>query len=394
MLALKRPVLAALARALRDDVDAAADDEVRAYAAFRAATEASGPWTTWRGAAPSAGDPDVAALHRYAQYAARAQMAALDERARAAGSTIVFDMPIGTHPLGYDAWRYRDVFAAEANAGAPPDTFFTKGQDWGFHPLHPERVRETRYTYPIACLRHLMAHARVIRLDHVMGIHRLWWIPPGVDARDGAYVRYHAEELYAILTLESARAGVAIVGEDLGTVPREVRRAMSAHGLQRTYVVQEELDPEGARAINPVPRAAMAALNTHDMPPFAMFWRGIDVERRRAMGLFDEAEARAEAERRSLLRRRIVSQLRQDGALTADGEAEVLAALLRWLAASGARLVVANLEDLWGELEPQNVPGTPQGNWSRKGARAIDEPDGLPGRELLAEIDARRRGRG
>src|SRR5581483_12125792 len=185
----------------------------------------------------------------------------------------------------YDVWRERRHFAHEAAAGAPPDAFFTKGQNWGFAPLHPERIREHGYGYLRRLLAFQMRHAGVLRIDHVMGLHRLYWIPPGFPAADGAYVRYPAEEWHAIFNLESLRQRTELVGENLGTVPPEVNAAMTRHHLRRMFVVPFEQRPDPRAALTPPPVHSVASVNTHDMPTFAAHWRGLDLAERQALGL-------------------------------------------------------------------------------------------------------------
>ena len=141
------------------------------------------------------------------------------------------------------------ISSRNATAGAPPDAVFTGGQNWYFPPLHPENIRQDGYRYVRDYLRHHLQYADMLRIDHVMGLHRLFWIPPGQDASRGVYVRYHAEELYAILALESHRHRSVIVGEDLGIVPAYVRKAMSRHGLHRMYVLYYELAEDPSRAL-------------------------------------------------------------------------------------------------------------------------------------------------
>lgn len=401
VMALKRGVLEACARrawstsAGRTQIEAAMRDEpeLETYARFRAATETHGTFEGW----PSDDLPDVEEdrwrYHTYVQALAREQVAALG----GSPATLLFDLPLGVHPKGYDAWRFPGSFATDASGGAPPDSFFTKGQDWEFAPLHPQRIREQGYGYPIACVRHLLRRARVLRIDHVMGLHRMWWIPSGAEPHEGAYVRTNPEEWYAIVTLESHRADALIVGEDLGTVPSEVRRWMGRHGLHRTYVVQEELQDDPARAMNPVRADAVAGLNTHDMPPFTAFWEGIDIEQRRSAGLLDQRAERTERTRRDRKRRALVRYLRNRGFLArgARDAAAVLSACLVALGASRARAVIVNLEDLWGETEPQNMPGRRVGsNWRRKGRFTLE---GFAARsrvnEVLAAVDHARTGR-
>ncbi|MFQ5791616.1 MAG: 4-alpha-glucanotransferase, partial [Acidobacteriota bacterium] len=221
-----------------------AHPELEDYARFRAAVERQRiPWTAWpqpqRDGVLQGGDYDEEArrYHVYVQWQAQEQLQAVSEEARQNSPGLYLDLPLGVHPEGYDVWRYRSVFALDASGGAPPDDFFVKGQNWGFPPLHPEKVREQAHRYTIACLRHHCRKAGILRIDHVMSLHRLFWIPRGGEVSDGAYVRRPAEELYAILTLESHRNKTLIVGEDLGTVPRAVRQAMARHRIFRSYVL-------------------------------------------------------------------------------------------------------------------------------------------------------------
>ena len=313
---------------------------------------------------------------------------------------LYLDLPLGTSYDGYDVWRRRDLFALQASAGAPPDDFFTKGQDWGFPPLHPERIREDGHAYFRACFANQLRYAGILRIDHVMGLHRLFWIPNGAGPPEGTYVRYPAEELYAILCLESHRHRARIVGEDLGTVPPYVRPTMARHGLRRMYVVQYELTPARRQALGKIPKASVACVNTHDMPPFAAFLDALDVDDRVSLGLLDGEEARREKIARQELARALTDFLRKRGRLPwtggdPGGEA-LLRACLHHLAASAAETVIVNLEDLWLERAPQNTPGTSaeRPNWRRR-CRAIPSRSSarLPGVDrALREIDRIRKG--
>jgi 4-alpha-glucanotransferase len=291
------------------------------------------------------------------------------------------------HGSSFDVWRHPHLCARGAAAGAPPDSFFTKGQNWGFPPLQPDRLRERGYDHLIACLHHHLEHAGVLRIDHVMQLHRLYWIPQGMEAKDGVYVRYPAEELYAILSLESHRHQAMIVGENLGTVPPEVYESMDRHEVLGMYVVQYELQP--GQGLRQPPARSVASLNTHDMPTFRSYWEGRDVGVLRELGFFDEDQARSELERRDALRRGLVSELPADPARS-DGATydAVLRRLLEYLAASPAHMVLVNLEDLWREAEPQNVPGTSfeRPNWRRKARPSFEEFSTMP-----AVIDTLRR---
>lgn len=275
---------------------------------------------------------------------------------------LYLDFPLGVNPAGEDLKNYPDIFAKGVSVGAPPDAFFTKGQNWGFPPFHPEALRASKYEYFRAAIANHVKHADILRIDHVMGLHRLFWIPEGFEAKDGVYVRYDDEELYAILLVESNRHRCAIVGEDLGTVPEYVPKAMARHGLRRMFVVQYEAKPD-----QPLPepsRMSVASINTHDMPTFAGFWSGKDIDDRIEQGLLDEDGAKNERESREKIKDQIVKQV---------GEGDVLENLLRFLASSPAEVVLVNLEDLWGETEPQNVPGVPEKSWRQIFQLSLEE---------------------
>jgi len=268
-------------------------------------------------------------MHLSAQYL-------VDQQLRELGS-LYLDFPVGVHPRGYDVSAF-DVFVSGASVGAPPDGFFRGGQNWGFPPVDPTKSAEQGHEYFRACIETVMRVATILRIDHVMGLHRLFVIPDGFDATDGVYVRYPADDFYAILTLEATRNGCAIVGEDLGTVPRGVRSAMREHGLLRSYVYV--FDPDGE-----IPADCLASLDTHDTATFAAW-----------------------------------------------GERELRPALAK-LASSKAAVVIVNLEDLWCEQRPQNVPGDTSGpNWRRKAARTFESfREDRVVKEEMAEIDELRR---
>jgi 4-alpha-glucanotransferase len=257
----------------------------------------------------------------------------------------------------------------DAAGGAPPDAVFTKGQNWGFPPLHPEAMRAQGYRYWLAYLRHQLKHTGLLRIDHVMGLHRLFWVPKGLEPRQGVYVRYPAEELYAMLNLESHRHQVIIVGENLGTVPAYVNTAMARHRLHRMYVVQYELAPRPDRVLPVVPADTVASLNTHDMPPFAAYGQGLDIDDRQQQGLIDAADARRERRHRRALLAALQRFLQSQNLVAPNADMQALcSACVALLGASPAQVVLLNLEDLWLETQPQNFPGTggERPNWQRK----------------------------
>ena len=267
-------------------------------------------------------------------------------RRKSEGALLYLDFPLGVNANGDDVRDFPDQFVRGVSAGAPPDSFFPEGQVWGFPPLHPENIRVRHHEYFRACVANHMAHASMLRIDHVMGLHRLFWVPEGTPAKDGHYVHYPADELYAVLTIESHRHQCAIVGEDLGTVPDYVPPAMLKHGVRRMFVVQYELKDEDPPMRNPE-RMCVASINTHDMPPFATFW----------------------AEAKESLKKRVVRFVDAKS----DAPLDVLEALLRWLGRSDAEIVLVNLEDLWLNTEPVNVPGRPEKSWTHVPRLGLDE---------------------
>ncbi|MBI4188283.1 MAG: 4-alpha-glucanotransferase [Chloroflexi bacterium] len=392
-MALKRKVLAELSDCLFADKSrrfeslqrfVEANPVVEDYARFRAAGEKQrAPWQSWpqplREGVINDGDynEEDRRYHVYVQWLAYQQMESVSAMAREKGVQLYLDLPLGVHPHGYDLWREQDVFLQDTSVGAAPDNFSSEGQDWGFPPLHPEKIREQGYRYIIAYLRHHFRQAGILRIDHVMGLHRLFCIPDSMDAHQGVYLRYHAEELYAILTLESHRNQTVIVGEDLGTVPPYVRPALKKHNLNRMYVLPYELASRRRGGPSSISSNAVASMNTHDMPPFAAFWRGLDIEGRVRFGLLDEGEVKREKKNLANMKKALVTFLQNGSWLREqrDGIAAIFKACLSFLAASQARLVLVNLEDLWLEIQPQNVPGTvtEHPNWQRKARYSFEE---------------------
>ncbi len=359
-MALVRRVLDTLARVLfsapsarRRELEsfARARPDLVAYARFRAGGRAEPRGSSSRDVAVP--DDECARSHLYAQWVAEQQLAA-------AGGNLLLDLPIGVHPSGFDPSFEPMAFAVGVEGGAPPDRFFTKGQRWSFRPLHPRGAREQRYRHVVAVLRHAMRHASVLRLDHVMGLYRLYWVPVGADATDGAYVRYRDDELRAIVSLEAQRSGTAIVGEDLGTVPVEVRLGMSDDRMLRTWVLQFEVSADAP--LPDPPELSLASIGTHDLPRFVTYWEApVHTSWRQALG----GDAR-----------------------------RGLRASLDHLACGPARLVLVDVEDLWLERVPHNRPGTgPEaGNWRHRSARTIEEVfEDEEVAETLERVDVLRR---
>jgi 4-alpha-glucanotransferase len=372
------------------------------YARFRATTEKQqSGWPVWPdrirdgNLQQSDFDPQTLQYHLYAQWVTTEQLSQLADHARQSGRGLYLDFPLGVHPDGYDVWSERSSFATGASVGAPPDPFFTRGQDWGFPPIHPERLRQTRYRYIIEALRRHMRFAGVLRLDHVMALHRLYWIPRGEQATNGVYVRSPAEELYAVIGIESHRFETSIVGEDLGTVPSYVRTSMERHNLRRMYVLQYEARSDGRNALSPVFEGAFASINTHDMPTFAAWWAGQDIDSRVQMGLLTEQEAENASRTRERTREGIINFLQRKGLLRGSGDnpAQVHDACMAYLSQSPAEIALVSLEDLWLERQPQNTPGTSdeKPNWRRKAVKTLEEICSSPSITLrLKTIDLNR----
>ena len=342
-------------------------------------------------------DKETADYYLYAQWLAQQQVRELSERARGRGIKLYFDLPVGVHQDGYDVWSRQEFFAPEARLGAPPDAVFTGGQDWGFAPLHPEKAREQHYRHVIEYLRHNLKYADMLRIDHVMGLHRIFWIPQGMGAGEGVYVRYNAEELYAILSLESQRSRTVIVGEDLGIVPSYVRPAMTRHGLKRMYIFYYELlDNDRLGRVTP---GCIAGLNTHDMPTFAAFWEGAYIAERKELGLTDDKGAGRESRTRQKVKAALLKNLRGKKLLgkAETGTKSVLRACLAFLSQSPAGVVLINLEDIWLEEKSQNVPGTggKYPSWQKKARHTLEEFCRMEDvRDILDKVNKlRKRGR-
>ncbi|MBI4431051.1 MAG: 4-alpha-glucanotransferase [Candidatus Omnitrophica bacterium] len=354
------------------------------YAEFRAVFEKQKvSWYSWPSRMAQGSlrendyDREIKDYHLYVQWLADEQLASVAKTAGKNDLGLFLDLPLGVSPDSFDVWRYRNAFVLDARVGAPPDRVFTRGQDWGFPPIHPGAIRERFYDYFIACIRHHLKFGRVLRVDHVMGLHRLFWIPKGFEAKDGVYVHYPNEELYAILCLESHRAGSVIVGENLGIVPAEVNKSMRKHNIQELFVLQYELPTTAMKDIREIPDDAVASLNTHDMPPFRAYWDGLDIPVRVKLGILNERNAQNESRVREGLHSSLIKILRCKGWLAEDQTDydQVLKACMTLLGSSQAPLVVVGLEDLWSERHPQNIPSTcaEYPNWRRKMKYTLEE---------------------
>jgi 4-alpha-glucanotransferase len=304
---------------------------------------------------------DRVRFHQWVQWLLDEQLARAS-----AGLRVMQDLPIGVDPGGADAWAWQDVLAGDATVGAPPDAFNQLGQDWGLPPFVPWRLAAAGYEPFIQTIRAVLRHGGGLRIDHVMGLFRLWWIPRGAVPAGGAYVRYPAADLLGIVALESQRARALVVGEDLGTVEPDTREQLARCGILSYRVVWFEAE-RPAR----FPQQALAALTTHDLPTVAGLWTGADLRAQKDAGLAPNEESVQEMRER--LRR-----LTAAGAETAvDG---VIERAHRLLAEAPSAVLTATLEDACAVTERPNVPGTVSEwpNWSL----ALPVP--------LEELEARR----
>ncbi|MEU5399173.1 4-alpha-glucanotransferase [Streptomyces sp. NPDC005963] len=310
---------------------------------------------------------DRVEFHSRAAWAIDRQLIATARAARDAGMTIgvVHDLAVGVHPGGADVWARSGLFATGMSVGAPPDAFNARGQGWGLPPWRPDALAASGYAPYRELLRGLLRYAGGVRIDHVMGLFRLWWIPDGSPPTDGTYVQYDAEAMLAVLVLEADRAGAVVIGEDLGTVGKGVREALAHRGVLGTSVLWFERDWAGDGHRLP-PHAwregCLATATTHDLPSTAARLTGTQVELRARLGLLTEPVERERSRERTdvhgWLRLFQGLGLLPEGAEGGEDEEEQIRAAYRFLLRTPARLVGIWLPDAVGDRRPQNLPGT------------------------------------
>jgi 4-alpha-glucanotransferase len=365
------------------DDAAASSSALRDWATYCALSERyGGRWTSWpeplrdvAGSAVSAARAELAprlAFHAWVQHRCAEQLAAVRTDARDAGMAlgVIHDLAVGVDPHGADAWALADVLATGVSIGAPPDNYTPPGQDWGLPPWRPDRLAATGYAALRDMLRAVLAHADGLRIDHVAGLWRLWWIPPGDGPDRGTYVHYDADVMLAVLALEAHRARAVVIGEDLGTVEPEVTEALADNGMLGcavSWFVRDETAPDQPLLRPPQwPSRAAASLSTHDLPTAAGFLRGEHVRARAELGLLPDAPAEVAAARTE--RAEWLALLRSAGflppadeGLTASpepDEASIIAAMHRLLAATPSRLKLISPYDVLAETRQPNLPGT------------------------------------
>jgi 4-alpha-glucanotransferase len=356
--ALKTQALEAIWRVARQESDAAFETFRREQAGLREfatfctlAEKFGGGYRTWPSEYRHPASPSVAlfargakareriAFHEWLQYQVDRQLA----RASAA-LPVMQDLPIGFDPEGADAWAFQDVLAAGMSVGAPPDEFNTQGQNWGLPPFVPDKLRAAGYEPFVQTIRACLRHAGGLRIDHVMGLFRLFWIPAGRDARAGAYVHGHAGDLLAIVALESQRAGAVIVGEDLGTVEERAREQLAARQILSYRLLWFENTPPSK-----YPERALAAVTTHDLPTVTGLWSGSDLEVQRELGLSPNVAGTRE----------IRSRVARTAKVAASASpAEIVARVHESLARAPSRILTATLDDAMTVEERPNMPAT------------------------------------
>ncbi len=363
------------------------------FQALRQHFAAKGPeQADWRNWPQPYQDPQSPAVARFAQdhealvtfriwmqWLADRQLAAA---ARAAGGMAIGlyrDLAVGADPSGAETWASQRAVVSGAQVGAPPDIYNTAGQDWGLPPFHPRALREEAYASFIALVRANMRHAGGLRIDHVMALQHLYWVPKGQSPASGAYVRYPLDDLVGILALESHRNRCLVVGEDLGTVPEGFRERMGAAGILSYRVLFFEKEESGFLPPERYPELALAVVGSHDLPTLRGWWEGADIALRYRLHLIpNPADAQAARAQRADDRGELLAALKREGLISAEGTEDteaVVQAAHRFLARSRSALAIAQIDDLTGEVDPVNVPTTSDEhpNWRRRLSLSIEE---------------------
>ncbi|MFQ5911821.1 MAG: 4-alpha-glucanotransferase [Nitrospinota bacterium] len=340
-------------------------------------------------------------FHRYLQFELDRQLSWASEKARAAGMPIGLyqDLALGADPDRSDAWAFQELVVNGVNLGAPPDNYSETGQDWGLPPIDPRRLAEDRYWYWIRLLRAAFAHLGALRIDHIIGLFRLFWVPQGRKPTEGAYVRSPTQDLLGILALESRRHRAIVIGEDLGTVPPGVPAALARWGILSCRLLYFERRRGGNfKPSSRISGRALVTVNNHDLPPFAGYWKGDDLRLRQEVAHIESDEAFRRAEtHRGVWRKALLRRLRFEGLLPAKINPADLqglsAAVHAYLCRTRTPLVGLSLDDLAGETEPVNLPGVGQErhpNWSRRMRLALEDlPDDPSVKKILKAASER-----
>lgn len=338
-------------------------------------------------------------FHCYLQFEIDRQLAAVARQGKSMPIGIYQDLAIGSAGHGSDSWAFNELFLRGVDVGAAPDDYSAEGQNWGFPPVSPRQLAADGYRYWILLVRSALRHAGALRIDHVMGLFRQYWIPAECSGRDGAYVRFPAEDLLGILALESRRAGALVIGEDLGTVPPGLPAILRRWGIMSTRVLYFERSSRGTfHRAERYEKNALLSANTHDMVPLAGFWQGTDLTMRRALGLLHDAgELSAQMRERARARRFLVRRLRAAGVLEKTqvrDETDLRRAVYEFLSRTPAALLGVSIDDLVGETSPVNIPGVDADrfpSWTRKQRLPIEAlPRDAEVRRVLSGLKRRR----
>jgi 4-alpha-glucanotransferase len=342
-------------------------------------------------------------FYKYLQWLLDGQLSAIHEYARQRLRIGLYhDLALATDRFGSDLWSHRRFFVPGCRVGSPPDDFSPTGQDWGFPPPQTDYHRENGYRLFAEGIRKNCRHGGALRIDHVMRFFRLYWIPDGIDATAGAYVRDRYEDLVRILTLESVRQKVLIVGEDLGTVEAAVQKALAKSGIFSYRLLYFEKHENGEfKLADEYPKQALVSSTTHDLPTLGGFWTGEDIRARRTAGTIDEAGEREQWTSREREKQRLLDLLFAEGLLPEhcprnatrlpEWTGELHYAAIGFLSSTPSQLLAINQEDLTKEIHQQNLPGTTwqYPNWGRKMRFSVEE---LKGDSLARDFTAMFRG--
>lgn len=366
------------------------DPQLTQFATFMAISEREGPdarqWPVElrdpRSAAVTAKRVELADrvdYHRWLQFEIDRQLgrASLDASSEGLTLGLYQDLAVGSAPSGADVWANPELFVQGATVGAPPDMYSDEGQNWGLPAINPHVLRATGYDYWVRLLRAGFRHTGALRIDHALGLFRMFWVPLGQSARNGAYMTSFSEELFGILALESARHGALVVGEDLGTVPPEVPKVLARWGVlgSKVQVFERDFFTRRFRAAAQYPRMALATVNTHDLPPLVGWMEGRDIMLRSELGdLADPEQARGMADGRWSDRGALVESLIEEGLLPDSARENVtsdalITAVHSFIRRTPSALVGLSLDDLAHEQTPVNIPGVWQdkyASWSRR----------------------------
>ena len=382
------------------------------YSVFEALSERYGAdWRLWPEALSGPTRPEVRAFaaengerirfHSYLQWRADRELADVQSRAKAAGMALGLygDLAIGVRPDGAELWSEPAAFARGVSLGTPPDQFSATGQVWNLAPMSPRGLEERLYRPFVDTMRTAVRHAGLLRIDHVLGLMRCFWVPIATDGTPtglpGAYLRYPWKILLAIAKVEAVHAGCILVGEDLGVLPEGLRHELAAAHLYGCAVSQFERREDGTlRHPAEYRRETLASFGTHDTPTLRGFWRGWDIDRQHEAGLIDQDQAAEQHRTREKDRHDLYVMLDEDGSPPDDLDQRRIAAMHNLLGTASSELVAVQLDDVLGTLEQANVPGTVDEypNWRRRYPKTVEELGDLAGLAPLRQTIRSRRG--